>query len=324
MNSGRTTPNSPIPSADPAPQLAFESWRTLLDECGRKPSRKHVHLLRVSTLRLQAQLDHKLETRVAAHSAARAARCWNKHAEKLRDSLSAVREIDVFRDKLSVLRGTLDAPSGYSPRSSRACSRQIEELEVWLERERKIAAKKLVADLKHRKERLERLSVELETTQALGHSLLPVSSSSDVFKMYGEAIADFPKPDADCLHDFRKRIKNVRYLAELFAKTDQQTARLATALKTMQGAIGEWHDWQELAQLASRRLRKRHKGGVLTMLLETLSEESLQKALECCQSQNAQLDYGIADTAARLQLVAPKPPARSLDPVTQFDKRRLA
>jgi hypothetical protein len=92
----------------------------------------------------------------------------------------------------------------------------------------------------------------------------------------------------------------------------------------MQGAIGEWHDWQELAQLASRRLRKRHKGGVLTMLLETLSEESLQKALECCQSQNAQLDYGIADTAARLQLVAPKPPARSLDPVTQFDKRRLA
>jgi CHAD domain-containing protein len=324
MNSGRTTPNSPIPSADPAPQLAFESWRILLDECGRKPSRKHVHLLRVSTLRLQAQLDHKLETRVAAHSAARAARCWNKHAEKLRDSLSAVREIDVFRDKLSVLRGTLDAPSGYSPRSSRACSRQIEELEVWLERERKIAAKKLVADLKHRKERLERLSVELETTQALGYSLLPVSSSSDVFKMYGEAIADFPKLDADCLHDFRKRIKNVRYLAELFAKTDPQTARLAAALKTMQGAVGEWHDWQELAQLASRQFRKRHKGGVLTRLLETLSEESLQKALECCQSQNAQLDYGIADTAARLQLVAPKPPVRSLDPVTQFDKRRLA
>jgi CHAD domain-containing protein len=232
--------------------------------------------------------------------------------------------MDVFRDKLSVLRGTLDAPSGYSPRSSRACSRQIEELEVWLERERKIAAKKLVADLKHRQERLESLSVELETTQALGYSLLPVLSSSDVFKMYGEAIADFPNLDADCLHDFRKRIKNVRYLAELFAETDQQTAHLATALKTMQGAIGEWHDWQELAQLASRQFRKRHKVGVLTRLLETLSEESLQKALECCQSENAQLDSGIADTAARLQLVAPKPPVRSLDSITQFDKRRLA
>jgi CHAD domain-containing protein len=324
MNSGRTFPNSPIPPADPAPQLAFESWRTLLDECSRKPSRKHVHFLRVATLRLQAQLGHRRETRGAAHSAARAARRWNKHAEKLRDSLSAVREIDVFRDKLCVLRGTLEAPSGYSPRSSRACSRQIEELEAWLERGRKIAAKMLVADLKHRKERLESLSLELETTQAFGYSLLPVSSSSDIFKMYGDAIAAFPNLDTDCLHDFRKRIKNVRYLAELFAKTDPQAAHLATALKAMQGAIGEWHDWQELAQLAARQLRKRHKGGVLTRLLETLSEESLQKALECCQTQNAQLDSGVADAAARLELVARKPPVRSLDPVTQFHNRRLA
>jgi CHAD domain-containing protein len=260
----------------------------------------------------------------AGHSAASAARRWNKHAEKLRDSLSAVREIDVFRDKLSVLGGTLDAPSGYSPRSSRACSRQIEELEVWLERERKAAAKMLIADLDRRQERLESLSVELETTQALGHSLLPVSSSSEVFKMCADAIADFPNLDADCLHDFRKRIKNVRYLAELFAETDQQAARLATALKAMQGAVGEWHDWQELSQLAARQLRKRHRGGVLTRLLETLSEESLQKALECCESQNAQMDFGVADTAARLQLVAPKPPVRSLDSVAPIDERRLA
>lgn len=324
MNSGRTSSNSPIIRADPAPQLAFESWRTLLDECGRKPSRKHVHWLRVATLRLQAQIDRNLETRNAVHSAARVARRWNKHAEKLRDALSAVREIDVFRDKLSVLLGTLDAPSGYSPRSSRACSRQIEELEVWLERERKIAAKKLIGDLKHRQKRLESLSVELETTQAFGYSLLPVSSSSDVFKLYGEAIADFPDLDAGCLHDFRKRIKNVRYLAEIFAEADQQTTHLAAALKTMQGAIGEWHDWQELAQLASRQLRKRHKGEVLTTLLETLSQESLQKALECCQSQNAQLDAGVADSAARMQLVVPKPPVRSLDSVAELNNRRLA
>jgi CHAD domain-containing protein len=324
MNSGRISPNSQIPLAEAAPQLTFKSWRTLLDECSRKPSRKHVHLLRVATLRLQAQLDHKHETHNAANSGARTAKRWNKHAEKLRDSLSAVREIDVFRDKLCVLRGTLDAPSGYSPRSSRACSRQIEELDVWLERGRKIAGKMLVADLKHRKERLERLSVELETTQAFGYSLLPVSSPADVFKMFREAIAGFPKLDADCLHDFRKQIKNVRYLAELFAEADQQTAHLATALKTMQGAIGEWHDWQELAELASRQLRRRHKGGVLTRLLETLSEESLQTALECCQTQNAELDSGVAETAARLELVARKPPVRSLDPVTQFDKRRLA
>jgi CHAD domain-containing protein len=324
MNSPRISPNSPIPSPNAEPHLAFESWRTLLDECSRKPSRKHVHFLRVATLRLQAQLDHMREIHHAGHSAARAATRWNKHAEKLRESLSAVREIDVFRDKLSALRGTLDAPSGYSPRTSRACSRQIEELEIWLKGERKAAAKKLIADLEHRKEQLERLSLDLETTQALGYSLLPVSSSSGVFKMHGEAIVDFPNLDADCLHDFRKRIKNVRYLAELFAKTDRKAARLAMVLKTMQGAIGEWHDSQQLAQLASRQLRKPHKGGVLTRLLETLSQESLQKALETCQSQNSHLDTGIADTAARPQLVARKPPMRSVDTIPELGAKRLA
>jgi CHAD domain-containing protein len=202
--------------------------------------------------------------------------------------------------------------------------RQIEELEGWLARERKITAKKLIADLKHRQERLDRLSVELESAQALGHSLIPVSSPSGVFKMFADAVAEFPKLDADSLHDFRKRMKNVRYLAELFASSDPQAGRLAESLKSMQGVVGEWHDWEELAQLASRKLRKRLKGGALTELLETLAEESLEKALECCRRQTAELLGQVANIAAPLTLVAPKPPARNPDPVTMMEERRLA
>jgi CHAD domain-containing protein len=308
------------------PQLTFDSWRALLEVCRRKPSRKHVHGLRVATLRLQAQLDHALGTHSADHPHAQDARRWNKSAEKLRDSLSAVRETDVYRAKLSGLRGTLAAPDGYAPRSSRASLRQIEELDDWLARERKIAAKRLIADLKRRQQRLERLSDELESAQAVGYSLIPVPSSSVVFKMFADAVAEFPQLDADCLHDFRKRMKNLRYLAELFSSTDPQAARLAESLKLMQGVVGEWHDWEELAQLASRKLRKRHKGGALTELLETLAEESLEKALECCRTQTAEL-LGEAATdadAAPLRLVLPKPPVRSLDPVTMLEERLLA
>ena len=249
---------------------------------------------------------------------------WNKAAEKLRASLSAVRETDVYRAKLSGLRGSLATPEGYAPRSSRAILRQIEELESMLARERKIAAKTLISDLKHREHRLHRFSEELENTQGLSHSLIQASSFSGIFKMLADAVAEFPKLDADCLHDFRKRIKNVRYLAELFAGTDPEVGRLAQSLKLMQGVVGEWHDWQELAQLASRKLRKRHKSGVLTDLLKTLSEESLEKALEGCRSQIAELFGGVSDEPAPLRFVPSKPPVRSLDPVTMLEERRLA
>ncbi|MGA2726552.1 MAG: CHAD domain-containing protein [Terracidiphilus sp.] len=321
MNSGQIRHNPQVRVAAPQlPQLTFESWRSLLDACRHKPSRKHVHGLRVATLRLQAQLDSS----PGSHSVAQAARRWNKSAEKLRASLSAVRETDVYRAKLSGLCDTLATPEGYAPRSSRISLRQIEELDEWLARERKIAAKELIADLKHRQERLDRLSVELESAQAFGHSLIPVSSLSGVFKMFADAVAEFPKLDMDCLHDFRKRMKNVRYLAELFASTDPQAGRMAESLKLMQGVVGEWHDWEELAQLASRRLRKRHKDGALTELLKTLAEESLEKALECCRCQTAELLGQIAITAPPLRLVAAKPPVRSLAPVTMMDERRLA
>jgi CHAD domain-containing protein len=276
--------------------------------------------LRVATLRLQAQLDNA----PGIQSVAQAARRWNKSAEKLRQSLSAMRGTDVYRAKLSGLCGMLATPEGYAPRSSRLSLRQIEELDNWLARERKIASKKLIADLKHRQERLDCLSVELESTQALGHSLIPVSSPSGVFKMFVDAVAEFPELNVDCLHDFRKRMKNVRYLAELFASRDPQAGRLAESLKSMQGVVGEWHDWKELAELASRKLRKRHKDAALTELLETLAEESLEKALECCRSQTAELLGQVANIAAPLRLVAAKLPVQSLDPARMMEERRLA
>jgi CHAD domain-containing protein len=326
MNSGQTRHHVRTNgAANQPPQLAFETWRSLLDACRSKPSRKHVHELRVATLRLQAQLDHYLGNYSGDLPAAQAVRRWNKAAEKLRASLSAVREIDVYRAKLSGLCGSLATPEGYAPRSSRAILRQIEELESMLARERKIAAKKLISDLKHRQQRLHRFNEELENTQGLAHSLIQVSSFSGIFKMLADTVADFPKLDADCLHDFRKRIKNVRYLAELFAGTDPQVGGLAESLKLMQGVVGEWHDWQELAQLASRKLRKRHRSGVLTDLLETLSEESLEKALDGCRSQIAELFGGVSDEPAPLRIVPSKPPVRSLDdPVTMLEERRLA
>jgi CHAD domain-containing protein len=52
------------------------------------------------------------------------------------------------------------------------------------------------------------------------------------------------------LHDFRKRAKKARYIAEVAAEGDRKAQQVARALKELQDDIGEWHDWLVLADEA--------------------------------------------------------------------------
>ncbi len=59
--------------------------------------------------------------------------------------------------------------------------------------------------------------------------------------------------DAENLHDFRKATKKARYVAESGAQ-GQSHSSVAKALKRIQDAIGEWHDWLCLAEEAKTAL----------------------------------------------------------------------
>src|SRR5215469_11877094 len=93
-----------------------DAWRELLDECGRKPTRKRVHALRVVTLRIQAELEHEVAELPHASHQAQAMLRFGKLAEKLREVLAPVREFDVWIGKLQRVRVSLDRTSGYVPR----------------------------------------------------------------------------------------------------------------------------------------------------------------------------------------------------------------
>src|SRR5262249_26098082 len=58
------------------------------------------------------------------------------------------------------------------------------------------------------------------------------------------------KPSA--LHGLRIKLKKVRYLAELGEESEEQQGFLS-ALKTVQDALGAWHDWEELANTAEKQ-----------------------------------------------------------------------
>jgi CHAD domain-containing protein len=318
----------PLPNGHPGTPLRVEElqrvedWRQLVFECGRKPSRKRVHGLRVSTLRLQAEMEHWLRAGFEENGASRKARRWSKQADKLREALGPVREVDVFLIKLDCLRILVSGPEEAQSRISRSCLRQISLLEQSFAQRRKAAAKDLMAEIANRRERLAKSSKEIERVH--GASWVAGSGASIVREMIAGLAAEFPDLNGDSLHALRKRIKMVRYLAEPVAAANSEMKWQVAALKRMQSAAGEWHDFQALSKKAARTFRGRHKGRGLAELLNTLAEESLEKALELCQRTMARLQKENAEEGASPQVLPPKLPARKVELIEATEKGRTA
>jgi CHAD domain-containing protein len=280
----------------------------LYARCGRKPTKKRVHALRVVTLRILAELEFRVGEQGLNGSEEEAAARWIKLGEKLRQALSPVREADVWLAKLASLRDSLADTNGYSPRSSQACIQQIGELEERLKSKRRQWEKKLVAEIDSRSDKLDSSSRQIEdkSRQPIG-----VQGSAKIAEQFAHIVEEFPSLDADNLHEFRKSIKKVRYMAEIFAAQDVEAGRQATLIRKMQSAIGEWHDWQVLAKREGHGHGKREE---LTELLGTLAAESLEKVLAVCERATENL-LKRGDRAHDTSLAPPKKPVRRAEPV---------
>ena len=289
MNSVPAKPRrSGVSTLRPTCVAQLEDWRTLLAQCALKPTRKRVHMLRVATLRLQAQASDWLDRRQPDHPAVQIVHRWNKQARLLRSALGAVRAFDVHLANLAKVRATLTTSSGYEPRSYRASLRLIETLESRFKRDRKAAAKKLFELLAARGDRMQQAAAGMANEPVLQKPLVPPISAARLSGMLASIASAFPRLDAVSLHDFRKQLKSVRYLAEV-AASGAAARQIGAMVKAMQVAIGDWHDWEELAAKASRLSRRKKEAEVLTDLLHTLVAESLERALSAVQNGIAQL-----------------------------------
>jgi CHAD domain-containing protein len=285
------------------------AWRELLDLCGRKATRKRVHALRVVTLRMQAELERDLAELPHASHQAQAILRFSKQAEKLRQALSPVRELDVWIGKLRGLRASLSEAGVYVPRSMQELIRGIDRLEARLKKKRSIAEKKLVAAIEKRGGHLVRASEDVDG--ALSDSVFDaeVGMAEELVSRFRAVRAEFSAFDEENLHEFRKRIKTVRYLAELHAGTDRACAQVALQMKKVQSAIGEWHDWQELGREA---LHGRHaKNKPLAGLLNSVTAEAFEAALATVHNISARMLEESTAPAGALQMEGRKPPARS-------------
>jgi CHAD domain-containing protein len=297
------------------------AWLDLLSCCGEKPTRKRVHALRVATLRLQAELERDITELPHATHQAQAMIRFGKQAEKLREALGPAREIDVWISKLRGLRASIEKPGDYVPRTFEECVRGIDRLEERLKRKRKAAGKKLAASIEEKIDRYGKAAEDLRA--ASDESRLPDARgiAEELIADFSRGRAEFPVLDEANLHDFRRRIKTVRYLAELHAGVDRDCARIATQMKKLQGAIGEWHDWQALA--VDTRGVHHAWSKPLAELLESLSRETFEAALATAQSVTLRMLGEDAEQVQRGILVGGKRPA-AVEGGPRMEEQKLA
>jgi CHAD domain-containing protein len=204
---------------------------------------KGVHRLRTTIRRIESlvsyahpDLGKKLE------------RSLEKMAD-LRKRAGKVRDFDVQTDLL----GTLGNGSTAKDRKT---------LAALLEKKRIRQAKRLESAVKKIQEskffaRMDRIAEQAGLLQDANNR--PLAPLEEAMAQLAEMASDFAarqtmKPDR--LHDARVTLKRIRYLAELAEKTPEQK-NFIRELKSVQDAIGDWHDWQELTETAEKRFSDR-------------------------------------------------------------------
>jgi CHAD domain-containing protein len=88
-------------------------------------------------------------------------------------------------------------------------------------------------------------------------------------------LGEWPRLDAGNIHAFRLKVKELRYVLQLFADADPS---FIEALTDVQRGIGDWHDWQQLAEIARAILDPEQDSALLTRI-DAITKRKLDRAL---------------------------------------------
>jgi CHAD domain-containing protein len=88
-------------------------------------------------------------------------------------------------------------------------------------------------------------------------------------------LGDWPPLDAGNIHAFRVKVKELRYILQLNADADPG---FVDALGEVQRRIGDWHDWQQLSEIASEVLDPRQDDALLTRI-SVIAKRKFDQAL---------------------------------------------
>jgi CHAD domain-containing protein len=236
------------------------------------PLPKQVHKLRTSARRVEAIASALLE------ADGKASHRLVKAIGPLRKSAGSVRDMDVLAANIRKLRQSAPAESlarliGHLE-SARA--NEAGKLSRSLDRKRGAAQE----NLKEYARKVEsKLAVDVNGNGHIrnGHHR---NGMNPVAKHVAREIAEWPPLSAENIHEFRLRVKQLRYILQLDEKAD---AELLASLGTVQRRIGEWHDWEQLGEIAHEYLEPTQDGMLLGQI-DGIMRQKLDRALAAARS----------------------------------------
>ncbi|HWF40378.1 MAG TPA: CHAD domain-containing protein [Candidatus Acidoferrales bacterium] len=241
--------------------------RKFLKKSPKRPNIEQIHDLRTSCRRFEADLGA-----LGLSSKAKERRVL-KDIASIRKRAGKIRDVDVLtgyalgiqvpgeQDCLVQLIENLGASRGKQVKKLRAFARDSgAQLRRRLKRTLSKAEKLLGKASKSKADENPNASEEI-MTRAL-HSANELKSPAHL--------------DKKNLHPYRLKVKELRYILQLSAESDQQ--RFVRKLGDVKDAIGEWHDWEELISIAEGVLDHGPKCQLLPKLHE-ISEAKYKRAL---------------------------------------------
>ena len=229
------------------------------------------------------------------------AKAWLRPLKQIRRAAGEVRDLDVHR-KLLEGWASKDSPISEAASASRL-HEQAQVLDAWLKGERRHLAHGMQKQIRKRQQGLvERQAAFLAALGSvpLGSSGAPRSADAMALEDFVRTADAMPLLDAENLHEFRKATKKARYVAESSA----EDSSVAKALKRIQDAIGEWHDWVCLREEAETAVGK--DAPDLMAFLERQVERHFVLAMKTTQMLRARLS---GEWMAICKQPAKRPPA---------------
>lgn len=287
-----------------------DAFNAAAAQCVESAEADAVHRARTGSRRLQAMLEAMLREN-ATFALDQPTRPWLRQLKQIRRAAGPVRDLDVHRKLLENLIGKAGPGSDANP-----LHKQAEMLDEWLKSERKHLARGMQKQIRKRLHGLvERQTAVLNALGSAPQESVRSDRSADAVALedFVRATDAMPLLDAENLHDFRKATKKARYVAES-AVEKEPYGDVAKALKRVQDAIGEWHDWLCLLEEAGTALGK--DAPDLSAHLEREVERHFAAAMKTTQTMRARL-WGEWRALS-------KPPSKRPVASVRFNDRRLA
>lgn len=222
----------PMPIASKCSRVVFQKLEQDLVKLSSKPQADSVHRFRTGTRRLQillGELSPKLD---------RSQKKLLKMLARIRKRAGKVRDLDV---QLAALR------SLKIPREPRRKTQMVNHLiELRARQEKKLRADADGETLREIRKRLKRASKDFNPDLS-PDPLVVARAMLDTISKDAEPVSE------EMLHRYRILSKRARYAAE-FARPSPEAERFIAAIKRIQDALGDWHDWFTLTRTAGKHL----------------------------------------------------------------------